>query len=220
MSGRGAQIALLHLVSNYVPRVGLPASPRDKLSFVSKRDITYSAIACANRHTLIFHHIRATVHILTDLDMDAELSQDPNVNLLGAFNATNVGMGILCICKTIYLLVPFVGIFLEKDLTPSEAWTCLCGVVVDRRKEADFRLITYWLHVALTKKVGDKKYPLAMLKPTKVLSDRDLLRHCHNMLTRHLPRMEPTLQRVQGLLIVTHIRGVTVELRQDREAKE
>ena len=39
------------------------------------------------------------------------------------------------------------------------------------------------------------------------------------MLTCNLARMNSTLQRVQGLLIATHIREVAVGMRRDREVK-
>ena len=39
------------------------------------------------------------------------------------------------------------------------------------------------------------------------------------MLSHHLPRTEPALQRDQGLLTATHIEDVAVEMRRDREAK-
>ena len=42
---RGAQIALLHSVSSYVPRMGLPVSLQDNLSFVLKGYITYEIFA-------------------------------------------------------------------------------------------------------------------------------------------------------------------------------
>ena len=43
-SVRGAQIMLLHSVSSYIPRMGLPASPWDNLSFALKGDVTYGAV--------------------------------------------------------------------------------------------------------------------------------------------------------------------------------
>ena len=47
----------------------------------------------------------------------------------------------------------------------------------------------------------------------------NLLCHRHHMITCQLPGLDPALQRVQGLLIATHIGEVAVELRQDREVK-
>ena len=119
----------------------------------------------------------------------------------------------------IYLPTPFYGILLERNLTPVEACTCLRGSIMYGVQEVDFRTIIYWLLVALTKKVGDNKLPLALTRSNAPLAYGDLLLHCHHMLTRHLPRMEPYFHRVKGSLIATHIREVVLELRQDREAK-
>ena len=54
---------------------------------------------------------------------------------------------------------------------------------------------------------------------TVLMVDGDLLQHRHQMLTHHLPGLDPALQRFQLLLITTHVREVTVEMRMDREAK-
>ena len=39
------------------------------------------------------------------------------------------------------------------------------------------------------------------------------------MLTHHLPRLEPSLQRFHRLLIATHTKEIAVEMRRDKEAK-
>ena len=46
--GRGNQIALLHYVSSYAFRIGIPPSPWDEISFASKGKVTYGAVRCAN----------------------------------------------------------------------------------------------------------------------------------------------------------------------------
>ena len=51
------------------------------------------------------------------------------------------------------------------------------------------------------------------------LADEDLLQNIHHMLTHHLHRLDPALQRVQGLIISTLIREVVVAMRRDRESK-
>ena len=58
-----------------------------------------------------------------------------------------------------------------------------------------------------------------MPRLTAPLADGDVLHHRHHMLTRHLPRLDPALKRVQGLLIATHIGKVAVYMKRDREAK-
>ena len=115
--------------------------------------------------------------------------------------------------KIIYLPAPFIGLFLDWYLKPTEAWTCLWGAIVDVGQEFDFLLIMYWLRDVLTKKVGDDKLPLTVQRPTAPLADRYLIRHCHHMLTWNLPGLCPTQQRMYVLLIATHIWGFAVEMR-------
>ena len=91
------------------------------------------------------------------------------------------------------------------DLTPVEACTRLSGTIVNRGLEVDFRPIINLIYANLTLKTGDDKSPLAIMRPTAPLVDGHLLRHRYYMLTRHLSRLEPALQRVEGLIIATHI---------------
>ena len=72
--------------------------------------------------------------------------------------------------------------------------------------------IIYWLCVALTKMVVSDKSPLVIPRPTVPLADGDLLRHRNHMLNQTPPELYPTLQSVQGSLIVTHIWEVMVQL--------
>ena len=145
-----------------------------------------------------------------ELSIYAELARNPDAYLLGPFTAADSKMEPLCVYKTIYLPAPFGGIFLERYLKPAEAWNRLRGAIVDGGQEVDCRQIIDWLCVAPTKKVGDDKSTLALPRPTAILSDRDLLHHRHQMLTRHLSRLDPALQRVHESLIAIHIREVAV----------
>ena len=99
---------------------------------------------------------------------------------------------------------------MERDLTPMEAWTHFCGTNVDAGLKVYCRLILDCIQVALTKKVGDDKSPLALMRPAAPLAVRYLNHHHHNILTRHLPRLDPALQMVQVILIATHIREIGV----------
>ena len=71
------------------------------------------------------------VHALTNLAMDAAMSQDPDADLLGPFTADNVDAELLRVCKTIYLQAPLFGLFLERYHTPMKAWTRLYVAIVD-----------------------------------------------------------------------------------------
>ena len=97
--------------------MGMMESPWDDLSFALKVDINHSAISCTNFQTASLHKIRATVHVPTYLAIYASLYQDPDSDLLGPFPASDVNAEPLCICKEIYPTTPFVGVFLEQELT-------------------------------------------------------------------------------------------------------
>ena len=102
----------------------------------------------------------------------------------------------LRVCKTIYLPVPFVGLFLDRYLIPVESCTHIRCAIVNGGLEVDCRPIVNWLSVALTLNTGDEKYPWSMKRPTPPLADGSLLQNRHHMLTRHLPGMEPSLQMI------------------------
>ena len=163
------------------------------------------------------HQIGSTVYFPTDLAIYTTLVSDPGADLLGTFNSTYANVEPLCIRKTICLPATFIENFLTWDLTPMEAWTRLRGTIVDGGLEFDCRPIIDWIRFALTLKTGDEKLPLAMLRPNTPLEHGDLLWHWHHIITRHLPRIETSLRRVQGLLIATHIGNVAVGMRRDRE---
>ena len=97
-----------------------------------------------------------------------------------------------------------------------EAWTLLCVSIVNGGLDVDCLPIIDWLCVSLTLNNGNNKLPLSIPRPTVPLADEDLLRHRYHMLTRNLPGIDLTLQRVQGSLIATHIGEVSLEMNRDR----
>ena len=125
------QIATLHSVSKYVPRMGIPESPWENGSFASKGGIACGTIACAIWPLVTLNQTRATIHVPTDLAIDAALAADLDTNLLGTFSSTDMNVEPLRIRKTIYLPAPFARLFLKWDLMPMEAWTRLRGAIIN-----------------------------------------------------------------------------------------
>ena len=150
----------------------------------------------------------------------AALSYGFEIYLLGPFATNAPDVDTIRIRKTIYLPALFVGIFLERDLAPVDAWSRLNSAIVDAGAMVHCQTIIDLLFVALTRKSGeDQTSPLETPQPTAPLADGKLMRHHHQTLTHHLPRLNPLLQHVQGSLIAMHSREVAVEMRQDREEK-
>ena len=194
--------------------MGMPPSPWEKLSFASKGEVNYGTIMCANRLAASLHQIVTALHIPTMQAIHATLATSPNLGLLGMFVARDTAVEAICIHKTIYFPSPFMGNFLEHDIMPVEAWSCLCDAIFDARATFYFHPIIYWIWVTLTRKSGlDQPSPLAVSQPTTPLVDGKLMRHRHQVLTRHPPGLDSSLHNVQGSIIATHIGGVVVEMR-------
>ena len=129
--------------------------------------------------------------------IDATLETAPNFNQLGTLSTDDTAVEAICFHKTIYFPAPFIGFFLEYDLTPVEACSCLCGAIFDSWASVDCHPIIYWLHFLITNKsVVYLLYPLAMYCTTTPLVYRNLIRHYHQVLTRHLSGIDLALQRV------------------------
>ena len=182
-------IALLQSVSKYFPRMGHPASPLDYCTLASREKLSYRTTAYTNWPPTSFQKIGSTVHIPTDLAIDAMLVVDLYTEHLRTFSSTDANLDTLLFRKTIYAPAPFSGIFLKQDLTRVEAWTRIHSAIDGGCLEVYCHPITNWLRVALTWKTGNEKSPLTKLQPTAPMADGDLLWHRRNMLTRHLPSM-------------------------------
>ena len=98
---------------------------------------------------------------------------------------------------------------------PAEVWRFLRGSIVYNRDVVDCRPIVEWLRVALTKNSEEEQphYP-EMTRPTSLLMDGDLIRQCHQIVTCHLPGIDPVVQYMMGSLIATHTGEVAVDLQQ------
>ena len=113
------QIMLLRPVSSYVPQMWMPLSTWGDLSFALNGNVTRGAVRCANCLTVSLHHIDAALYILTPESIYTALSSDPNLYIIGPFTAEYDGVGFVCVHKTIYLPAPYMGMFLERNLSPT-----------------------------------------------------------------------------------------------------
>ena len=120
-SGIGrAQIAPLHLMSSYVPQMGNTTSPWYDLYFALKGEFMCGKIMCANWLVASLCQIVTAIHFPTLQDKDAVLASEPELDLLGLFAVDNADAKAIQVHKTIYVPAPFMGILLDRDLTPVE----------------------------------------------------------------------------------------------------
>ena len=86
----------------------------------------------------VIHQIGSTSYNPTDITIDMAISADPAINLLRFFIDNNAGVNIVHIHNTVYLLAPFVRIFLEGDFIPIKYWYRIQGDIVDLVLDAYF----------------------------------------------------------------------------------
>ena len=111
---------LLHFISNHVPRVDIFPSPWNNLFFASKGVVTCGANGCGKFPTASLHHIGSAIYLPTVESIDAAFVADPGAKLLGAFTVEDDRVNAIHIRKKIYLPVPCVGMFLDRDISPAE----------------------------------------------------------------------------------------------------
>ena len=68
------------------------------------------------------NHIGATIYVPTSEEIYMSLADDPSAELLRTFTMDDTGVDATNISKTIYLPASYVGMFLYRDLLPTESW--------------------------------------------------------------------------------------------------
>ena len=78
--GGFAQIALLHLVLRYMPRMGILPSPWGNLYVVPKGKVTYGTVTYKNCLMVSLHQIGIDVYVPIFKAIDAALAADPKID--------------------------------------------------------------------------------------------------------------------------------------------
>ena len=84
-----------------MPRMGIPPSPWNDLSFASKGEVTCGTVTYANCLNASIHHIGTAVHVPMSQDIDAALAADPELDPLGPFADGDADVETIRVYKTI-----------------------------------------------------------------------------------------------------------------------
>ena len=118
LGGKGTKIALLHSMSSYALHMGITPSPWDDLFFAYKGKVTFYNFGCENWLPDSLHQIGAALYALTAKAIESALASSPKLDQLGPVTYEDSGIDFMKYRKTIYLSAPYLGIFLEHNLTP------------------------------------------------------------------------------------------------------
>ena len=83
------------------------------------------------------------------------MATNPEIDLLGPFTAYDTDMNSIHVRKTIYLPAPFMGILLERNLTPVEVWSFLRDTIVNAGATVDCQCVIEWIRITLTSKSAE-----------------------------------------------------------------
>ena len=128
------RVSLLHSISHYASRMGMPPFRWDDRTFANRGDISYRTAPLAIWDPT-YLHLAPAVHVPSAAAIDTSLAGDPNLTLLGPYGAGDAGVESIQCRKTVYVPTHYVGLLLGADLTPIEAWHRLSGGIVDAAAE-------------------------------------------------------------------------------------
>ena len=101
-------ISMLH----QVPQILSPSYSLGIQPFSFKVNVVYSTIGCEHGLSKSIQHIGALVHTPMATTIDATISADTGVYLLGTFMDNNSGIDFILLNKTIYIPASLIRIFL------------------------------------------------------------------------------------------------------------
>ena len=141
-------VSLLHSVSYYASPMGRPPCRWDDGTLANRGDVAYGTAPLAQWDPAYFH-LAPAVLVPSAAAIDASIAGDPDLKLLGPYEAGDMGVESIRCRKTVYVPAPYVGLLLGSDLTPIEAWHRVRGSIVDAAAEDACRHIIDWLRAAL-----------------------------------------------------------------------
>ena len=195
--------------------MGRPASKWDNRTFTNRLDVAYGTAPLAVWDPT-YLHLALVIYVPSAAAIDTSLAGDPNITLLGPYDAGDAGGEIICCRKTVYVSAPYVVLLLRNDLSLVEAWNRLRGAIIDAAAEAACRPMIDWLHAAIVRSGPNAHSALVVPNPSEPLPDALLLQHRHRLLLIHLPGLDPSINRVVGTHISETVGDVVVELREMR----
>ena len=183
--------------------------------FANRGDVSYSTAPLAVWDPT-YLHLAPAVYVPIDATIDASLTGDTNITLLGPYGAEDAEVKIIRCRKTVYSPAPYVGLFLCADLYPVEAWNRLRGAIVDALAEDACRPLIDWLRAAIVRSGPNTHSALVVHEPSAPLPVALLIHHRHWLLLSHLPGINPSINRAAGTCIADTVGEVAVELRENR----
>ncbi|MHA7856415.1 hypothetical protein [Marinobacter shengliensis] len=213
------KVVLIHRVTKYAARIGMPATPWDDKLFAFVGEVTHQQIMSVEWDQAFFNQVPAQVRVPTNDTAAQLLAQAPAPSHFGPFDANDAGTKLIRTRRTMYVPPAYVGLFLGQELEPVVAYSRLVGVATaDGRLDALAPLVD-WLALASTHQAQDQGHSvLARNYPSVPLADATLLAHRWSLLTRDLPGLDLSNQNLPGFQqVAIQVGALASEIRQGNQ---
>ena len=85
---------------------------------------------------------------------------NPQTERLGPFNNSDAGTVSARVRHAIFIPAPYVGMFVNRNLSPKEAWSQLRSRIVANNKAIECDPLITWLQAALTQTANQVPSPV------------------------------------------------------------
>ena len=117
----------------------------------------------------IYVHQGMTAYALIEAALDAALSDNSTITMLGPFVHTN---GYIEAVKVLnIMLLPFIGLLLERYLSPVQTWSRLDITFVTVGLTKEYKPLLDWLRSALVCSGPHTLYHIIATKTTELVPD-------------------------------------------------
>ena len=98
-----------------------------------------------------------------------------------------------------------VGHILGWELTARQAWDRVRGAIVDLGIKVECKSLVDWLRVSLTRRADVGRPVISVADMIAPVADELLMLHRHSLMVRHLPGIDPSIDRATGTQIARNI---------------
>jgi hypothetical protein len=214
------RLCLFHRLQRYAPQLGAPTE-FDNLGYAFFGDLTNGqAPPSVEWPVTAFHQVGVSIRVPQREVLDQLLANEPAGELVGPFGNEDAGTDVIRVRQA--MLVPFryVRLFLERPLTPREAWVQVAGAIYnDGMHEACSPLLD-WLRVAITRQGDGLPSRLLQEHPRVPLSLPSLVQRRWQLVINDLPALNAGATLAAGHVIASSLNALVSDNREFRNADE
>ena len=222
--GTNGRIRCYHRLSLFPTRMGLPVTPWDGEGFASINDLLYDQSTVVNWRTAYFNIVGNSIQIPTAQTIDDAFAANPLTERLGPFTNADAGTVTARVRHTIFLPSPYISLFLDRELTPKEAWLQLRARIVADNKSIECAPLLTWLQAVLTQ-TANQGPSLVQVTTNPSTPDaanihhRELIQQRRGLLLSDFPNLGKVVLQAGHHAIATNINALVTDRQTERAAK-